>query len=137
VGWETGSPWLLIRRNNGKSVVGCSGSRERCIYNFGLVYLDQKGDVMNTYTLINQDREYMVRRYKWAVKHGVVFNGLPASDDLASINGVHIMFFVRKDTPRSVIEEAKKDAKRKRDVVGFSCLVVPKEFPDDDSAQSL
>ena len=95
---------------------------------------------MNTYTLINQDREYMVymaRRYKWAVKHGVVFNGLPASDDLANINGVHIMFFIRKDTPRSVIEEAKKDAKRKRDVVGFSCIVVPKEFPDDDSAQSL
>ena len=65
---------------------------------------------MNTYTLTNQDREYMVRRYKWAVKHGVVFKGLPASDDLASINGVHIMFFIHKDTPKLAIEEAKKEA---------------------------
>lgn len=69
-----------------------------------------------------------VRDLKWAKKHQICFNGLYATDDLASINGVHIMFFITGETTPEQIEKAKADAKRKRDVVGFSALMVDKSF---------
>lgn len=90
---------------------------------------------MHTYTMTEQDRAGVTRDYEWAVEYGIVFNGLPASDDLANINGVHIQFFIHEDTPKPVIEEAKKDARRKRDVVGFSCMIVPKGFPNDQGGK--
>lgn len=71
------------------------------------------------------------RDLKWAKKHHICFNGLYATDDLASINGVHIMFFVTDETTPEQIEKAKADAKRQRDVVGFSALLVDKSFLEE------
>jgi hypothetical protein len=88
---------------------------------------------MNIYK-IEQDRndpdrmEGWRRGLTWAKRWGICFAGLYATDELASINGVHIMFFITDDTTPEQIKEAKRDAIRKRDVVGFSALVVSREF---------
>ena len=86
---------------------------------------------MNTYIMTDLNRERVVRNYTWAVDHGIVFNGLPASDDIVSINGCHIMFFIHKDTSKDAVRFAMVQAKRQRDVVGFSCMIIPKGFPND------
>lgn len=86
---------------------------------------------MQRYRLMDRDIPQMTRNYRWAIDNGIVFNGLPATDDVCSINGVHIMFFIHKDTPKEVIAGAKAEAKSKRDVVSFSCMVVPKGFPNE------
>lgn len=92
-----------------------------------------KGGIgVNTYTFTEQDREFITRDYEWALEHHISFNGLYATDDIVSINGIHIQFFIHEDTPKEVIEKAKTVAKRERDVVGFSCLIIPKGFPADD-----
>jgi hypothetical protein len=74
-----------------------------------------------------------MRDIKWAKKHNICFNSLYATDDLASINGVHIMFFITKETTPEQIKNAKADAKRKRDVVGFSALIVPDAFLEESN----
>jgi hypothetical protein len=86
---------------------------------------------MHIYSMKKDDPEQIkgrVRNLAWAKKHGICFAGLYATDDLASINGVHIQFFITPETTALQIEQAKNDADRKRDVVGFSALMVSKEF---------
>ena len=89
---------------------------------------------MHTYTFTEQDREFVKREYEWATEHHISFNGLYASDDIVSIDGCHIQFFIYADTSKEAIEKAKMVAKRERDVVGFSCLVIPKGFPNDEGS---
>lgn len=86
---------------------------------------------MDIYSMKGDDPERIksrVRDLAWAKRYGICFDGLYATDDLASINGIHVMFFITPETTVAQIDEAKDDARRKRDVVGFSALVVSKEF---------
>jgi hypothetical protein len=86
---------------------------------------------MNIYSMKKDSPEQIegrIRNLAWAKRHGICFAGLYATDDLASINGVHIQFFITPETTPQQLDDAKDDAHRKRDVVGFSALMVTREF---------
>lgn len=78
-----------------------------------------------------EDKARYIRAIKWGHKHGHTFNGFYYDEELAGPGGMSYEILIPSGTKNQDIENAIRQMWDEQDVVGFTCVYIPREWIEE------